>query len=274
MNRFWELIGKIDRRIIYLFVFIGVLIPLLGHMVPGFKPSPEVVQAYNEINSLPEGSIILISIDYDAASMPELQPLLEAMLMHIFERKLKVIMMGHWPLGLPLGQIALEKIASQFNKVYGEDYVFLGYRPGLAAVMLNMGKEIRTVFDVDYRGTKLDDLPMMRNVHNYNDIALLVGYEAGSVGDFWVQFAQARFRQKIILAATAVVWPDLYPYLQAHQIVGLIGGMRGAADYEILVKRLGSASTGMASQTLVHVLVIAFILLGNIGYYFTRRRKD
>lgn len=274
MNRFWETIGKIDRRIIYLFVFIGVLIPLLGHMVPGFKPSPEVEQVYNEINSLPEGSVVLISIDYDAASMPELQPLLEAMLIHIFTRNLKVVMMGHWPLGLPLGQIALEKIASQLNKVYGEDYVFLGFRPGLAAVILNMGKEIRTVFDVDYRGTKLDDLPMMKNIHNYNDIALLIGYEAGAVGDVWVQFAQARFKQRIILAATAVVWPDLYPYLQAKQIVGLIGGMRGAADYEILVKRFGSASTGMASQTLVHVLVVAFILLGNIGYYFTRRRKE
>ncbi len=273
MREFWEQISKIDRRIVYLFVFLGASIPLFMHLVPKFQPSPEVARAYKAIDELPEGSVVLISIDYDAASMPELQPLLEAMLTHLFRKNLKVVMMGHWPLGLPLGQIALEKMAQKFNKTYGVDYVFLGYRPGLAAVILNMGKEIRTVFNTDYRGTPVDSLPMMRNIHNYNDIALLVGFEAGSVGDYWVQFAQARFRQKIILAATAVVWPDLYPYLQADQIVGLIGGLRGAADYEVLVKQPGSASIGMASQTAVHILIVLFILLGNIGYYFTRTRR-
>ena len=270
MRNFWEQLGKIDRRIVYLFVFLGASAPLFLHVVPKFKASPEVVQAYQAIDELPAGSVVLFSIDYDAASMPELQPLLEAMLTHVFRKDLKVLMMGHWPLWLPLGQIALEKMAKRYNKKYGEDYVFLGYRPGLAAVILNMGKEIRTVFNVDYKGTPLDSLPLMRNIHNYNDIALLVGFEAGAVGDYWVQFAQARFQQKIILAATAVVWPDLYPYLQAHQIVGLIGGLRGAADYEVLVNQPGSASTGMASQTVVHILIVVFILLGNLGYYFTR----
>ncbi len=273
MREFFERISKIDRRIIYLIVLVGVTIPLLTRKGFEFKPLPEVKNAYNFIENLPEGSNVLISIDYDAASMPELQPLLEVMLRHLFRNNLKVIMMGHWPLGLPLGQIALEKIAKEMDKKYGYDYVFLGYRPGIAAVMLNMGKEIRMVFDVDYKGVPLDSLPMMREVHNYDDIALLIGFEAGSVGDFWVQFAQARFGQKIILTSTAVVTPDLYPYYQAGQIVGLIGGLRGAADYEILVKRKGFAYTGMTAQTVIHVIIIALILLGNIGYFALRRMR-
>ena len=273
MREFFEKLGKIDRRIIYLIVAIGVITPILFKARLPIKPLPEVRQAFDYIESLPESSTVLISIDYDASSMPELQPMLYAILRHVFRKNLRVIMLGHWPLGVPLGQIALEDVAKEMGKKYGVDYCFLGYRPGIAAVMLNLGKEIRSVFASDYKYTPLDSLPMMRNIHNYNDIALLIGLEAGSVGDFWVQFAQARFNQKIILGSTAVITPDIYPYLQAGQIVGLIGGLRGAADYETLVNTRGPASIGMYSQTVVHILVVALIILGNVGYFVLRRRK-
>ena len=269
----WTRMAQIDRRIIYLIVGGLVVALLLGKVRFPVTPAEEVVQAYQAVDELPPGSVILFSIDYDAASMPELQPLLHAMLKHAFRKGLKVLMLGHWPLGLPLGQLALEEEARRFNKVYGEDYVFLGYRPGLAAVILNLGKEIRTVFSSDHAGTPLDSLPMMRNIHNYNDIALIVGLEAGAVGDYWVQFAQARYGEKIILGTTAVVTPDMYPYLQAGQIVGLIGGMKGAADYEALVNAPGPASLGMPAQTVVHVVILIFIIIGNIGYFAQRMRR-
>ena len=172
-----------------------------------------------------------------------------------------------------LGLCIFLAFVKKFNKKYGIDYVFLGYRPGVAAVMINMGRDIRSVFAVDYFGTPLDSLPMMQNIKNYSDIAILVGLEAGSTGDAWVQFAQARYNQKIILGGTAVVAPDLYPYLQAGQIVGLIGGMRGAADYEKLVNSVGPATIGMTAQTVIHIVILIFILLGNVGYFLTRRKQ-
>jgi len=273
MREFLEKAGNIDRRIIYLIIFLAVATTILVKARFKSSPLPEVQRSYKIINDLPSGSVVMFSIDYDASSMPELDPMLRAMLRHCFKKNLKVIMLGHWPLGLPLGQLALDDIAREYHKKYGTDYVFLGYRPGLQAVMLNLGKEIRSVFATDYKGTPLDSLPLMRNVHNYNDIAILVGLEAGSVGDAWVQFANARFNQKIILGSTAVITPDLYPYLQAGQIVGLIGGLRGASDYETLVEHPAMASLGMSSQTVVHVLIILLILLGNIGYFATRRKK-
>ncbi len=267
----WDRLATIDRRIIYLLVALGVIIPIVAKLSFRVTPLREVRQAYEEIEKLPPGSVVLFSIDYDAASMPELQPMLVAMLDHCFRKNLKVLMMGHWPLGLPLGQIALEQVAQKYHKKYGVDYAFLGFRPGVAAVMINLGKDLRQVFNTDYRGTPVDSLPVLRNVHNYNDIAILVGLEAGATGDAWVQFAQARYNQKIILGATAVVAPDLYPYLQAGQIVGLIGGLRGAADYEQLVQVPGPAFLGMPAQTIIHILVVVLIILGNLGYFARRQ---
>jgi hypothetical protein len=54
--------------------------------------------------------------------------------------------------------------------------------------------------------------------------------------------------------------------------------MKGAAEYETLLlqngyaKELGRAETGMNSQSLIHILIIVFIVLGNIGFFFSRKR--
>jgi hypothetical protein len=71
---------------------------------------------------------------------------------------------------------------------------------------------------------------------------------------------------------TAVMAPDAYPYLQAGQIEGMMGGLKGAAEYENLIGRLGLGTRGMPAQSWAHVLVIVFIALGNVGFFVTRRR--
>jgi len=273
MNFFIKL-SKIDRRFIYLFIALVVVLPLI------FKPkfpvvvSKPVQDVYDYIEKLPEGSNVLISIDYDAASMPEQQPFLEALLRQLFKNKLKPILIVQWQLGAPLGTMGLEKIAKEMGAVYGVDYINLGYRPGYVAQMVGIGKEIRDYFKVDYKNTLLDSFPMMKNVHNYNDIALLVGLEAGSTYLAWIEYAGGRFKQKIALALNAVSAPDAYYFYQSGQIVGLVGGMKGAAEYEVLVDKPDLAVAGMASQSYSHLVIILFIVLGNIAYFIEKGMKN
>ncbi len=266
-------IGTIDRRIIYLLILLAVVIPLLLKMKMPIRVSDPVKRSFEAVDRLPQGSVVMISIDYDASSEPELQPMLLAILRHSFSKNLKIILMGHLALGLPLGEIALNQIAQEYNKTYGEDYVNLGYRPGYVAQMVGIGKEIRDFFAVDYKGISVDSLPFMRRVHNYNDIDLLVGLEHGVVGDAWVQYVGARYGQKMFFGATGVVAPDYYPYLQSKQIEGMIAGLQGAAEYETLVEKMGTGILGMPAQSVVHGLIILFIIIGNIGYILTKRKK-
>lgn len=271
--KFWERIGAIDRRIIYLIIGLAVIIPLSLKIMMPIRVSNTVRNAFNSIDRLPAGSIVMISIDYDAASEPELQPMLIAVLRHCFKKDLKVILMGHWALGLPLGEIALNRVSAEYNKKYGIDYVNLGYRPGYTALIVGLGREIRDFFSVDYKNVPIDSFPFMRKVHNYNDIGLLVGLEAGATGDAWVLYAGARFGLKMFLGATGVVAPDLYPYIQANQITGLVSGLQGAAEYETLVKEIGTGTLGMPTQSVVHGLIILFIILGNLSYFVLRKKK-
>ncbi len=271
--KFWQRLGELDRRIIYAIIGLAVIIPLVLKITMPIRVSETVRNAYESIERLPAGSIVMISIDYDASSEPELQPMLIAVLRHCFKKDLKVILLGHWALGLPLGEIALNRVSAEYNKKYGEDYINLGYRPGYSALMVGIGREIRDFFSADYRNVPIDSFPFMRNVHNYNQIAMLVGLEAGATGDAWVQFAGARFGQKMFLGATGVTAPDLYPYLQAGQITGLIAGLQGAAEYETLINEKGTGTLGMPTQSVVHGLIILFILLGNISYFVLRKKK-
>ncbi|MEJ5307602.1 MAG: hypothetical protein WHT27_04830 [candidate division WOR-3 bacterium] len=273
MNIFLKLL-KVDRRFIYIFIAIVVILPLL--LKPKFPvvPSQPVKDVYNYIENLPEGSNVMISIDYDAASMPEQQPFLEALLRQLFRNKLKPILIVQWQLGAPLGTMGLEKIAKEMGAKYGVDYINLGYRPGYVAQIVGIGKEIRDYFKVDYRNVPLDSFPMMKNVHNYNDIALLVGLEAGATYLVWIEYAGGRFKQKIALALNAVSAPDAYYFYQSGQIVGLVGGMKGAAEYEVLVGKPDLAVAGMASQSYSHLVIILFIILGNIAYFIEKRTKS
>jgi len=64
----------------------------------------------------------------------------------------------------------------------------------------------------------------------------------------------------------------MYPYLQAGQIEGIIGGLKGAAEYEKLVEHPGGGIVGMTAQSVGHIAIIIFIILGNIGYFAIRRK--
>lgn len=266
---------QLDRRLIYLLMFLAILIPIMIRSVPEIEISDQVRQAYNSIERVPQGGIVMISIDYDPSSEAELQPMLIAILHHCFQRDIKVILTGQWPLGIPLGQAALELIATQYGKVYGRDYVNIGYRPGGQALMVGIGQSgFRQYFNRDFRGTPIDSFAFMRRVANYDQIDRLVALEAGAAGDLWVQYAGAQFGLKIILGVTGVMATSMYPYLDAGQIQGLLGGLKGAAEYETLVHRPQQASWFMNSQSFGHLLIIVLVILGNLASYLERHRAQ
>ena len=70
----------------------------------------------------------------------------------------------------------------------------------------------------------------------------------------------------MLTGLTAVYIADIQPFYQSGQIKGIIGGLKGAAEYEKLVSHPGGGTAGMRSQKVVHYMIILFIILGNIAY--------
>jgi len=264
---------NMDRRVVYLLVGIVVIVPLVMRLVMPIRVSPPVQQAYDAIESLEPGSVVLFSSDYEAATMPELYPMTIAIIRHLFSKDVKVLLMSQYALGVPIGAMVLDEVAREYHKVYGKDYAVSGYQPGVQAVIVAIGEEVRDIFPEDFAGTLLDSLPVMKGIHNYNDTPLMINLVSGSTLDYWVMYAQARYGQRIVGGCTAVMATSFYPYLQAGQIDGLIGGLKGAAEYEKLINKPSVATSGMPAQSFVHLLIIALVIIGNIAYFSLKRRK-
>jgi hypothetical protein len=270
-----ERIGRIDRRVIFLTVAIAVTVPLFLPLRLPVKVTPPVKQLFDVIQGLPERSVVLISIDYDPSGAPELQPATIAIMRHCFSRNLRVMVLGLWAPGVPLGTRALEQVGKlEYGKTYGVDYVNFGYRPGGAITLVNLGRDIHDVCRQDIYGTSVEDLPMMWDVRSASDIGLVITMSMGVPGsDQWIWYYQARYRGNLATAQTAIGAPRYYQYLQTGQLVGLIGGMKGSAEYESLVGQEGLATIGMDSQSMAHLLIIRFVVLGNLILWFEKRRK-
>lgn len=72
-------------------------------------------------------------------------------------------------------------------------------------------------------------------------------------------------------SCTSVSTPQMVNNFQSGLLVGNIGGLGGAAYLEKMHGELGAATGGMDSQSLGHIIIIIFIILGNIGYFGAKR---
>jgi hypothetical protein len=265
---------RIDRRIIFGLVLIAVLWPLLKPLRLPMDVSPPVQRLYDAVEAIPAGSIVMLAGDYSPDTMPELQPMTMTFLRHAFRNDLRVVIACLWPASPPLVERALIPLAAEFEKVYGVDYVNLGYMAGGTVTLLGMGASIPNTFPTDYGGTPVDEIPLMRDVQNFDDVAFVMEVSAGTPGTReWVQQVQSRYRVALGSGTTAVGAPNFYPYVQSGQLTGLLGGLKGAAEYETLLGTPGDATSGMDAQSVVHALIVVFILLGNIAYFVARRSE-
>jgi hypothetical protein len=271
-------IESLDRRWVFLLILVAMSFPLLVHMRLPLRISPEARGFYESIEALHAGDVVYLASDYDPGGKAELDPMLLAALDHLFRKDVRVVSATLWPAGSPLLERALQVEAKEHGKVYGVDYVHLGFKEGKENVMVELGKSIRSAFPIDYYGTKVDSLPLMAHglngkpIDKIGDTKLLVNISIGYPGTKeWVQQVRGRFQIKMISGCAAVSAPEYFPYVQSGQLSGLLGGLAGAAEYEQLINRPGWGVTGMAAQSLAHATIVVLILLGNFVYFWNRR---
>ncbi len=270
---FAERMLKIDRRFIFLLIGICTLIPLLFPMGLAIKTSPEVKGVYNYIESLPPGSVFLLSLDFDPASKPELYPQAIALLRHAFRKNLRVITMTLWVSGTGMAEHVVDQVAKDLGKIEGKDYVFLGWSPGAGSVIITMGQDLYKAFPTDYHGHRTRDLEVLKGVQSLKDVTYVVSLAAGTTGiESWYVFGKDKYRFELGGGCTGVIAPGLYPLLRSGQINGLIGGLRGAAEYEVLIGEKGLAVAGMDAQSVTHVVIVMLVMLCNV-FYFLRRNE-
>jgi len=281
---FFEKLGALDRRWIFLFIAIAVLAPMLMNLQCSQIPSPIVKGIFNKIESLPPGSKILLSFDYGPSTVPEIQPMVDAVIRHCGERGIKIYMMALWATGQNIITSTIDNTvrADLPSYEYGVDYVNFGYKAGNQGVINVIITDFTKMFTSDANAMPVGEIPMMEGVRSLKNMDLIISFGGGFPGiKEWVQFAGDLGNIPIAGGCTAVSAPLLYPYYP-QQMVGLMGGIKGAAEYEAALakaypslknKRMRGIEM-MGPQTVAHIVIMFFILVGNIAYFMTRGRES
>lgn len=261
---------RLDRRVIFLLIGVATLLPLLYPVGLPIRVSPEVRRIYDYMDQLPTGALVLLSMDFEPGGKPELYPMAVALLRHAFHKDLKVLGMTLWPAGAGLAETAFTEVAREMGKEKGRDYVFLGYAPGDASAVISMGQDFHAAFPADYYGTKTADIALLKNVRSLRDMQYVLSLSVGFPGlDTWYVYGKEKYGFELGGGCTAVSAPRFYPLLDTGQINGLLGGLRGAAEYEILLGVKGKAMAGMDAQSATHFLIIFLIVTCNTIYFLT-----
>ena len=116
----------------------------------------------------------------------------------------------------------------------------------------------------DSRGNELSTLPILNGVNSIADAKLFIGFESGGQARWWVR-QLAQYKVPIVAGVVTVFATELEPYVQSKQLASLIAGLRGAAEYELLMGKPGAGVAGMDAQSAGHMLIILFVLLCNVS---------
>jgi len=286
---FIERLQHIDRRIIFLLIALAVIIPMMLDLDFKVFPSPVVEGIFDKIESLPAGSKILVSYDFGPSTVPENEPMGDAILYQCMKKRHKVYLMALWPTGEAEANKAIERvIKGEFpDRVYGEDYIQLGFKAGNQGLINAIFTDLKGMYTTDANGVDISSFPMMSDVTRLMDFAFILGVCSGKPGmKEWIQFAGDRGDIPVAGGVTAVEAPLLYPYYPS-QLLGLMGGMQGAAElqaavmqkypeyYDYLRRKMGATNAvrNMGPQTIAHLVIIFFVILGNIAFFVQQRRK-
>ncbi|MGE5579154.1 MAG: hypothetical protein ACM3WU_03830 [Bacillota bacterium] len=267
-------LGDLDRRWLYALLLFVVIFPLvrpLGIPVEVTAGTSQFVQA---VEKLQPGDTMLLSFDYSIGGGPDVDPQAQVVLAHALSRGIKVVEVAFIDTGLNYAEKSIEKWEAQ-GKVYGQDIILLGYAAGYETAISAFAQDIAQVFPTDVRGKPIGSYPIMQGIKNAGDFDFIAEFATGIPGPAeWIRQVVTRYNVPLGSGVVAVMGPQNVPYLQSGQLVGLLGGgLKSAAEYEIAVKIPGAATAAMDAQSLGHVIIVLFVLLGNLLFLVERREQ-
>lgn len=265
-------LAQLDRRWIFAVIALSVALPLLFPIGLTGKVTPGTRTFFALIEELGPDDVIIVSFDCEASSWPEIGPVATVLLRHAVQRGVRILGTSFLSEGTALGYDLLAGLEKEAGGVYGTDWVYLGFRPQYVATMLALGEDVQTEFPTDYLGQSTADLPLLKQVKSYRQIRLVISIADDTMPQYWIEYASARYGVAVAAGLSAVMVTTFTPYLDSGQLKSILGGLKGAAEYEIMRGETGAGLRGMDAQSSAHLAIIMLVLVGNIAFFM--KRKD
>ncbi|HOD42052.1 MAG TPA: hypothetical protein PKL57_15935 [Candidatus Wallbacteria bacterium] len=292
MEKTLNFFKNLDRRIIFLFIAIAVVVTLINPMYLDINISKNARTFVNVLNGVNENDSVIVSFDYAASGEPELKPMAYGILYKLFQRKAKVIIMGFWDQGPGLADKTVKEVIAQFERdnpdrkiVYGKDYINIGYKAGGFTIIINMSKSIKEIFTTDNGGEPINSFDIMKDVNKLSDIKMVFALTGGNNGllDIWLPFARQQYNVPVAGGCTSVSAPQFYQYMNSGQLSALLDGFKTAAELLKAIEYTDQATKQTKTllsdeiykiadvQSIVHVIIMIFIIIANATYLYEKK---
>jgi hypothetical protein len=263
-------LGEIPTRWLYLIVIIIVAIPILKPLQMPFSITQPTRAVYETIEGLPAGAVVVIGGDNAYGFHVEIKECLQAVLRHLFSKNVKIVFVafrGDTQMFHEIARAAvgISKDKPFMGKVYGIDWVDLGFIPGGESAIAAFAANPRIV-KVDAYGNNVENLPIMKDIGKADTWALYIEDSGNGVAAAIRQIV-VPYKTKMVVLNTAGWYPTHMPYVKAGLIKGQTMGIKGAAEYEKLMGFVGLGHSGADVISTTHLLMVILVLLGNISYF-------
>lgn len=266
-----ERLQNIDRRVIYTILLVVLITPMINPIGIPLTINNTTKQAYALIESLdPATDVVLIGMDYSVAGSADVHPQAVSVVKHLANRNIRTIMAAFVPDGPMLAENILDALGDRVT--YGVDIINLGYLSGMESAVKKFIEAPGTTFTRDHRGNAVAGQPVMEGIKDIKDFALIFDFQTGTPGyqEFLRQLPAGG--PKYAAGIVTVSVPNVMPYLNSGQFSALLPGLRGGAEYEVMIEEPGEGAARMDAQSLGHMIIITFIVVGNIAYFLSQRK--
>ena len=152
--------------------------------------------------------------------------------------------------------------------------MFLGYIARIQTAMAGVLGDLPVIVSADYLGTPIDQISVLDGISGAQDIDL-VAYmtTAGGTSEGWVYQGYSAYGKDLLGGFLSMMTTSMLPYYDTGQLLGVIDGVKGAADMEFLTGYPGDAIQRSDVLSFSQTLVVIFILIGNISYWGSRSAR-
>jgi len=270
-------IRELKSREIWVVVLLVYLITCLIPLGAPFEMSDITVEIYEFIDELPEGSIVVIGGSAVFAFDLESSASLIACIKQMHRNNLRIVCAPYGVEAVQFEKYCVDaaRVDKKYggNWEYGIDYVQLPYMAGGAAAYVAFLDDVHTAIATDVAGTPLDEIPLMRDLQNYEDIAAWICPHWAF--DMIVRYVIAEKDIPGIYFAQSAAYGSYVPYMMAYPgKCWMTNGFLGGAQYERLEGVPGLGHAVVDSYALMSIVYVGFVVLGNITMYTAREEEE
>jgi hypothetical protein len=217
-----------------------------------------------------------MSPDFVAAGYQENGYAGEGMLKQFWRNGLDVIIVGFQPETTQMADKMVSRISDYIaanNIVYGEDYVILPMVGGGEVGAASLALEGKSMFNTDFSGTSISQLPIVQRFNNYQDIDFCVGMGGRATAGYFINQWNIPFGTKVGSASAALGLSGAIASFDQGWTVGSVVGLVGTTEFEILNQEYTVATKLNGTLNMGVLVFVIGIILTNVVYFMKKTSK-